>query len=78
LVLSEVYLARRKWTKAELSALFAREKLGKSLILPIRHRVTVEDLEQYNLMIASRVAKISESATYDDIMRAVLKILDRD
>ena len=77
LVLSKAYLARRKWTEAELSALFAREKLGKSLILPIWHGVTAEDLEQYNLMIAGKVAKISESDSYDDIVRAVQKVLGR-
>jgi len=78
LVLSKAYLAGRKWTEAELSALFTREKLGRPLILPIWHGVTAEDLKQYNLMIAGRVAKISESDNYDDIVRAVRKVLGRE
>jgi len=78
LVLSKAYLAGRKWTEAELSALFTRETLGNPLILPIWHGVTAEDLGQYNLMIAGRVAKISESDNYDEIVRAVRKVLNRE
>jgi TIR domain len=76
-VLSQSYLAERKWTEAEISGLLAREKLGDTLILPIWHQITEDDLKQYNLIIASRIAKVSESDNYDQIVRAVLKILGR-
>jgi TIR domain len=38
-VLSKAFLAGKKWTEHELNALFAREELGKKLILPIWHGI---------------------------------------
>jgi len=76
-VLSEAYLAERKWTEAEISGLLTREKLGETLVLPIWHKVTEDDLKRYNLVLASRVAKFSDSDSYDEIVRAVLKALGR-
>jgi len=77
-VLSQSYLAQRKWTEAEISGLLAREKLGDILILPIWHGITEFDLKQYNLILASRIAKASESDNYDEIVSAVLKIFGRE
>ncbi len=77
-VLSQSYLAQRKWTEAEISGLLAREKLGEILILPIWHGITDADLKQYNLILASRIAKVSDSNNYDDIVRAVLKVFGRE
>jgi hypothetical protein len=76
-VLSQSYLAQRKWTEAEISGLLAREKLGEILILPIWHGITEHDLKQYNLILASRIAKVSDSDNYDEIVRAVLKVFGR-
>jgi len=77
-VLSQSYLAQRKWTEAEISGLLAREKLGEVLILPIWHGITEVDLKQYNLILASRIAKISDSDNYDEIVHAVLKVFRRE
>jgi TIR domain len=77
-VLSQSYLAERKWTEAEISGLLARETLGEILILPIWHGITEEDLKKYNLILASRIAKVSDSDNYDVIVQAVLKALDRE
>ena len=77
-VLSPSYLAQRKWTEAEISGLLAREKLGEVLILPIWHGITEIDLKQYNLILASRIARVSDSDNYDEIVRAVLKVLGRE
>jgi hypothetical protein len=77
-VLSRSYLAQRKWTEAEISGLLAREELGEVLILPIWHDITDVDLKQYNLILASRIAKVSDSNNYDEIVRAVLKVFGRD
>jgi hypothetical protein len=76
-VLSQLYLAQRKWTEAEISGLLAREKLGEVLILPIWHGITEADLKQYNLILASRIAKVSDSDNYDEIVRAALKVFRR-
>lgn len=77
-VLSQSYLAERKWTEAEISGLLARETLGEILILPIWQGITEEDLKKYNLILASRIANVSDSDNYDVIVRAVLKALDRE
>jgi hypothetical protein len=77
-VLSRSYLAQRKWTEAEISGLLAREELGDVLILPIWRGITEVDLKQYNLILASRIAKVSDSDNYDEIVRAVLKVFGRD
>ncbi len=76
-VLSKPYLAERKWTEAEISGLLAREKLGETLILPIWHQITEYDFQKYNLILASRIGKVSDSDNYDEIVRAVLKVLGR-
>jgi TIR domain len=76
-VLSKSYLAERKWTEAEISGLLAREKLGETLILPIWHQITEDDLKLYNLVLASRIGKVSDSDNYSEIVRAVLKALGR-
>jgi hypothetical protein len=77
-VLSQSYLAQRKWTEAEISGLLAREKLGEVLILPIWQGITEVDLKQYNLILASRIAKVSDSDNYDEIVRAVLRVFGRE
>ena len=76
-VLSKSYLAERKWTEAEISGLLARESLGETLILPIWHQITEDDLKLYNLVLASRLGKVSDSDNYSEIVRAVLKALGR-
>lgn len=59
-IFSKAFLAKKKWTEYELSSLFAREQLGKKLILPIWHGITREDLLEYSPGFADRLAKISE------------------
>ena len=46
--------------------------------MPIWHRITEVDLKQYNLILASRIAKVSDSDNYDEIVRAVLKVFGRE
>jgi hypothetical protein len=46
--------------------------------LPIWHGITEVDLKQYNLILASRIAKVSDSDNYDEIVRAVLKVFGRE
>ena len=46
--------------------------------MPIWHGITEFDLKQYNLILASRIAKVSDSDNYDEIVRAVLKVFGRD
>ena len=76
-VLSKAYLAKRKWTEHELDSLFAREELGQIIILPIWHGVVRKDLLEYDPSLADRLAKISETDSYNEIVRSVLRKLGR-
>ncbi|WP_263359809.1 toll/interleukin-1 receptor domain-containing protein [Acidicapsa ligni] len=51
-VLSKPFLAARKWTEHELNGLFAREKVGRFIILPIWHGIEHEDLVNYDPALA--------------------------
>ena len=54
-VLSRDFFAK-KWPKAELDGLFAREMQGGKVILPIWHRVTKEEVLGYSPMLAGKMA----------------------
>ena len=58
-VLSKPFLAERKWTEHELNGLFAREKVGRFIILPIWHGIEHEDSVNYDPALADRLAKVS-------------------
>jgi hypothetical protein len=58
-----------------LNALFAREQGGQKLILPIWHGITRDDLLQYSPAFADRLAKISSSDSYADIVASLLALL---
>jgi hypothetical protein len=76
-VFSKAFLRRKKWTEYELDSLFAREQAGEKLILPIWHEITRDDLVQYSPGFADRLAKISSTDTYDEIVRSLLVMLGR-
>jgi TIR domain len=76
-VLSKAFLGKKKWTEHELNGLFAREQAGKKLVLPIWHGIVRDDLLQYSPALADRLAKISESDTYDDVVNSLLGMLGR-
>jgi hypothetical protein len=60
-VFSKAFLKKKKWTEYELNGLFAREKQGKKVILPIWHNIDRQDLAEYSPAFADRMAKSSES-----------------
>lgn len=76
-VLSKAFLGKKKWTEHELNGLFAREQAGKKLVLPIWHGIVRDDLLQYSPALADRLAKISESDSYEDIVNSLLGLLGR-
>jgi len=76
-VLSKAFLGKKKWTEHELNGLFAREQAGKKLVLPIWHGITRDDLLQYSPALADRLAKISESDSYENIVNSLLGMLGR-
>jgi len=76
-VLSKAFLAERKWTEHELNGLFAREKVGNFIILPIWHGIGHGDILQYDPALADRLAKVSDTDGYPDIVKSALKVLGR-
>jgi TIR domain len=76
-VLSKPFLAERKWTEHELNGLFAREKVGRFIILPIWHGIEHEDLVNYDPALADRLAKVSATDGIPDIVRSALQALGR-
>ena len=74
---SKAFLGKKKWTEYELNALFAREKAGQKLILPIWHGITHDDLIEYSPAFADRLAKISSSDGYADLVASLLGLLGR-
>jgi len=77
-ILSEAYLAERKWTEHEFQGLLARETLDTTVILPIWHKVTEEDVKKYDAPLTLRRAKISETDTYPDIIASIQCKLGRE
>jgi hypothetical protein len=77
-VLSKPFLAERKWTEHELNGLFAREKIGRFIILPIWHAIEHEDLVNYDPALSDRLAKVSATDGIPDIVRSALQALGRD
>ena len=61
-ILSEAFLKKKKWTEFELNGMFAREQAGRTLVLPVWHGITRDDLLVYSPTLADRLAKISASA----------------
>jgi hypothetical protein len=76
-VFSKAFLKKKKWTEHELNALFAREKPGKKVILPIWHGITRDDLIEYSPAFADRLAKNSITDSYADIVESLLLMLGR-
>ncbi|MCB2212989.1 histidine phosphatase family protein [bacterium] len=54
-ILSSHFL-EKEWTQGELDALFARQREGTKVILPIRHNIAHEELVHNNPMIADLLA----------------------
>jgi hypothetical protein len=77
-VLSEAYLAERKWTEHEFQGLLARETLDTTVILPIWHKVTEEDVKKYDAPLTLRRAKISETDAYPDIVASIQRKLGHE
>ncbi len=76
-VFSKTFLSKKKWTEYEVNALFARERAGQKLILPIWHGITRDEVIEYSPAFADRLAKISSSDSYADIVVSLLALLGR-
>jgi hypothetical protein len=72
-VLSKPFF-EKKWPRAELDGLFARETLSRKMILPIWKDITEDEVKAYSPVLASRLA-VSTTAglpkVIEEIRRAV-------
>ena len=76
-VLSKAYLKKKRWTEHELNGLFARERTGEKVILPIWHEVTQDDLAEYSPAFVDRIALDSQRSSIDEIVRELQSLLRR-
>jgi hypothetical protein len=76
-VFSKAFLKKKHWTEHELNGLFARERTGHRVILPIWHKITDKELLKYSPAFADRIAVISKRSSNADIVSALKKLLGR-
>ena len=74
-VLSHKFFSK-KWTMRELNAIFATMTTGERRILPIRHGLSTQDVQEYSPMIADILAADS-SEDIDEIVKQIVKICQR-
>ncbi len=74
-VFSPAFLKKKKWTEHELSGLFAKEKAGIKIILPIWHNITESDIIEYGPSFAARLAKNTAEDSVEDIVASLLRKL---
>lgn len=67
-VFSKAFLKKKPWTEHELNGLFAKERDGKKVILPIWHEVTPEDLAEYSVTFVDRLALDSQKNSIQEIV----------
>lgn len=76
-VFSKAFLRRKHWTEHELNGLFAMEKGGRKVILPIWHDITDRELLRYSPAFADRIAMISKRDSIGDIVKNIKELLAR-
>lgn len=74
-VFSRAFLKKRHWTEHELNGLFAKERAGRKVILPIWHKITDRELLEYSPAFADRIAMITKRDSIADIVKNLRKIL---
>jgi len=73
-VFSKAFLKGKHWTEHELDGLFAKERNGRKVILPIWHKITDRELTKYSPAFADRIAMITKRDSVADIVKN-LKVL---
>ena len=73
-VLSEAFF-KKEWPQKELDGLVALEAQGLSRILPIWHKVSVDEVAHYSPTLADKVALNTSLKTADDIANDLLGLV---
>jgi TIR domain-containing protein len=76
-VFSKAFLSGKHWTEFELNGLFAKERFGRKVILPIWHNITRGDLAKYSPSFADRIAKVTRKDSISDIVTSLTNILGK-
>jgi predicted aspartyl protease len=76
-VFSKAFLKKRPWTEHESNGLFAKERDGEKVILPIRHGVTHDDLAKYSPSFVDRIAMDSTKNSIAEIVENLKSLLGR-
>jgi predicted aspartyl protease len=76
-VFSQAFLKKKRWTEHELNGLFAKERAGEKVILPIWHGVTQDDLAGYSASFVDRIALDSQKNTIQEIVSNLKALLGR-
>ncbi len=63
---------RKEWPQKELDGLVARESHGEKVILPVWHNLTADEVRQYSLMLADRLA-VSSSRGVEYVVAELLR-----
>lgn len=74
-IFSKAFLKRKRWTEHELNGLFAKERNGRKVILPIWHKITDRELLRYSPAFADRVAMITKRDSIADIVKNLKTLL---
>ncbi len=74
-VFSKAFLRKKRWTEHELSGLFAKERRGQKVILPILHDITSDDLLEYSPTFVDRMSKDSDRDSIKEIVDSFKKML---
>jgi chromosomal replication initiation ATPase DnaA len=65
----------RNWTKYELNSFVSREMNGKKVILPIWHKVTKDEVQNFSLSLADKVALNSSTSSKKQMAEQISKII---
>jgi hypothetical protein len=74
-VFSKAFLKKKRWTEHELSGLFAKERDGRKVILPIWHDITQDNLAEYSLSFVDRIAMRSDRHSIPEIVQKLQELL---
>lgn len=69
---------KKKWPQRELEGLVAREVSGRSVILPLWHKVTFEDVCNFSPTLANKVAANTEGRSAEQIAIQILSVIRPD
>jgi hypothetical protein len=71
-IISKAFL-QKEWPQKELDGLVARENGGSKVILPVRHEITVQEVEHYSPILAGKLS-VSTSRGMTHVASAIVAV----